>query len=327
MSERFDRQIKTANFSADTQKRLENSTFLIIGVGALGSTTSEMLARSGAGHLVICDMDVVSLSNLHRQSLFDEQDSSNYELKVEAIKHHIARINSNVKITTIAKEIGTHNIEEILKQYQPNIVLDGTDNFSTRYIINDACHKHRIPWVYGACLGNNGTVYGIDNSTCLRCILPEVPDTGQDCAISGIMPQTAHLVASMQVAEVMRYMHDEQFSGKLITFDSYKMQFNHKNIDFLKNNNCKTCGTQSYPALQKVNSIVTKMCRGKYTTGLSPALFDQIKSPVKLQNEHFKLIEFNQHRIHLLKNGRVILFDVYSVEEANKIIDELVNHI
>lgn len=326
MSERFDRQIKSPGFGQASQDKLNSSTFLIIGGGALGSTVSEMLARSGAGHLVICDMDVVSLSNLHRQSLFDESDSAAYTLKVDALATHIKRINSNVEVTTISDEVTVNNIETIIETYQPLLIIDGTDNFATRYVINDACHKLNIPWIYGACLGINGTVYGIENQPCLRCILPNEPTTGQDCAISGIMPQTAHLVASLQVSEAMHYISHGHFSGKLTTLDCEKMIFRSRNIDELSNPLCPTCVKQDYPALKQPLTFVTKMCRGKYQTHVSPTLFKSLTSYIVHQNEHFKLLSFKTHKIHLLSNGRIIVFDVYSSEEATSVIKDLLQH-
>ncbi|RAI81202.1 HesA/MoeB/ThiF family protein [Macrococcoides goetzii] len=326
MSERFDRQIKSPGFGQAAQDKLSSSTFLIIGGGALGSTVSEMLARSGAGHLVICDMDVVSLSNLHRQSLFDEADSTAYSLKVDALASHINRINSNVKVTTISEEVTVNNIESIIERYKPLLVIDGTDNFATRYIINDACHKHNMPWIYGACLNVNGTVYGIENQPCLRCILPNEPTTGQDCATSGIMPQTAHLVASIQVSEVMHYISHGHFSGKLTTIDCEKMIFKSRNIDAIHNPACPTCMNKDYPALKQSLSFVTKMCRGKYQTHVSSNLFNTINEYIIHQNEHFKLLSFRERKIHLLSNGRIIVFNVYSSEEATAVIEDLIKH-
>ncbi|UTH16434.1 HesA/MoeB/ThiF family protein [Macrococcus epidermidis] len=327
MSERFDRQIKSPGFGQKSQDKLSSSTFLIIGGGALGSTVSEMLGRSGAGHLVICDMDVVSLSNLHRQSLFDETDSTAYTLKVDALASHINRINSNVKVTTLSEEVTVNNIESIIEKYKPLLVIDGTDNFATRYIINDACHKHNMPWIYGACLNVYGTVYGIENQPCLRCILPNEPTTGQDCAISGIMPQTAHLVASIQVSEVMHYISHGHFSGKLTTIDCEKMIFKSRNIDAIHNPACPTCVNKDYPALKQSLSFVTKMCRGKYQTHVSSNLFNTINEYIIHQNEHFKLLSFREHKIHLLSNGRIIVFDVYSSEEATAVIEDLIKHV
>ncbi|WP_414045196.1 HesA/MoeB/ThiF family protein [Macrococcus equi] len=324
MSERFDRQIKSPNFSSTAQNKLAHSTFLIIGGGALGSTVCEMLARSGAGHLVICDMDIVSISNLHRQSLFDEQDSETYQLKVDALATHIQRINQDVKITKIPYEIGAHNIEQIIDKYQPLLLIDGTDNFETRYMINDACHKHQLPWVYGACLGVSGTVYGIHNSPCLRCILPEEPSTGQDCSLSGIMPYTAHMVASLQVAEVMHFISHERFSGKLMTVDCDLMNFKSRNIDLLRNPSCSTCIKNDYSKLKQNTSFMTKMCHGKYQTHVTPELFNAVNHHIKHQNNHFKLLSFQNRKIHLLSNGRIIIFDVNSSEEATNVIDALI---
>ncbi|TDM49429.1 HesA/MoeB/ThiF family protein [Macrococcoides goetzii] len=324
MIDRYDRQIKSAAFGQEAQHKLSTSTFLIIGAGALGSTICEMLARSGAAHLVVCDMDVVSMSNLHRQSLYDEADCKSYRLKVDALSYHIQRINRNVKVTTISEEINQHNIKHIIEQYKPIMLIDGTDNFLTRYIINDACNIYNLPWVYGACLNTSGTVYGIEGSPCLRCILPEEPTTGQDCSLSGILPQTAHIAASLQIAEIMHYIKYGHFTGKLTTFDCNKMNFKSVNIDALCNTSCPTCARKLYPTLTQTLSVITKMCHGKYQTSIDSHLFHAINKHIVHQNEHFKLLSYKNHRIHLLSNGRIIIFDVTSKDEAMNMITSLI---
>ncbi|ARQ05895.1 Molybdopterin-synthase adenylyltransferase [Macrococcoides canis] len=321
---RYDRQIKAIQFGEQGQVNLSKSKFLIIGAGALGSTISEMLARSGAGEIIVCDMDIVSLSNLHRQSLYDETDVHQYELKVDAVKRHLSRINSEVTVTAIPEEITSDNLKQLIEKFQPTIVIDGTDNFITRYVINDICHQFSTPWVYGACLGSKGTVYAIDYSVaCLRCILPDPPDTGQNCSLEGILPQTAHLTASLQVSEVMKYIAEGHFSNHFITFDSFSMDFKSTDATFFRNNNCKTCATHDYPAIMRGPRYVTKMCYGKYSIKLpSDVFYKEIPYIVK-ETPSFKLIKVDHVTVHLLKDGRIIIYDVYSSEEAKSVIFNL----
>ncbi len=321
---RYDRQIKASQFGEQGQDNLSKSKFLIIGAGALGSTISEILARSGAGEIIICDMDIVSLSNLHRQSLYDETDVHQYELKVDAVKRHLSRINKEVKVTPIPEEITSDNLKQLLEKFQPKIVIDGTDNFNTRYVINDICHQFRIPWIYGACLGSKGTVYAIDYSVaCLRCLLPDPPDTGENCSLEGILPQTAHLTASLQVSEVMKYIAQGRFSNHFITFDSFNMKFKSTEATFFHNNNCKTCGTHDYPATMSDTHNVTKMCYGKYSIKLPSNIFHkEIPNTVK-STSLFKIIKADHVTVHLLKDGRIIIYDVYSKAEAKSIISSL----
>lgn len=318
---RYDRQIKASVFGEQGQKQLSYAKFLIVGAGALGSTICEMLARSGAGELIVCDMDIVSLSNLHRQSLYDESDVDAYTLKVDAVKQHIARINSEVVVTPIPEEITSDNLAYLIKTYEPTIVLDGTDNFVTRYIINDVCHQLKTPWIYGACLSTKGTVFAIDyTAACLRCILPDPPETGQNCALEGILPQTAHLTASMQVSEVIKYISDGSFTNQFITFDSYTLKFKSTDATLFKNTHCRTCGTHDYPSLTSGPKYVTKMCHGKYSVKLPNDIFTRSYPNIMKSTPYFKLIKHGNITIHILKDGRTIIYNVFSSEEAKAVI-------
>lgn len=167
--QRYNRQMRYHAFGEDGQIALSNATILILGAGALGSHVAELLARMGAHHLAIVDMDIVELSNLHRQALYTEDDAHHMVPKVHAVKQKIEHINSNVNVQTYYQEIDSTTIEDIFKAVNPDIVIDGMDHFKIRYLINEACHKHHIPWVYGAAVGSKGTVYGIDfKGPCLK---------------------------------------------------------------------------------------------------------------------------------------------------------------
>ena len=214
---RYERQTRFAPFGEEGQQKLSSSQILIFGAGALGSHIVDQLARMGAHHIAIVDMDIVEISNLHRQTLFDEEDAHTLISKVEAIKHKVNQININVNLTTYDLEVTSSNIENLIKNVEPDIIIDGMDNFKIRYLINEVCHKYQIPWVYGAAVGSKGSVYGIDHQgPCLKCLLQTIPDTGESCAINGVIPPVISMIASYEVAEAVRYLSGKGFSKQLM---------------------------------------------------------------------------------------------------------------
>ena len=160
---RYHRQTLLPGFGEEGQKKLLNSKALIIGCGALGTVIANMLARAGVGHLVIVDRDFIELTNLQRQVLFDESDVRDAIPKAEAAKRKIAGINSQVKVTAVVDDVNHTNIESLLTAgddgKRVDIILDGVDNFETRYVVNDAAVKHGIPYIYGGEVGKIGRAH------------------------------------------------------------------------------------------------------------------------------------------------------------------------
>lgn len=298
---RYDRQIKVNNFGTIGQDALEQATFLIIGIGALGSTIAELLTRAGAMRLIICDMDVVEMTNLHRQSGYNEAHAMNAQLKVDALKDHLNTINSNTTIISEAIEVNGSNIIKLLTDHAPTIVMDGTDQLSTRFLINEACQSMRIPWVYGACLGTQGTVMGIHTGTCLSCIFNRMPTTGQDCSITGILPTTAHMTATLQVQEAFHMMRFGTFSDVIINFDLSTYTFNKTKSDLLKDDECNVCVHHNYTFLNTMPSSIQKLCGGKYLFRLSSDLVNPSQPVKRIQKDHYNMSIY--HNGHVIVEG------------------------
>ncbi len=178
MNERYSRQILFREIGKDGQKELLNSRVLLVGCGALGASHAEMLARAGVGRVRIVDRDFVEFTNLQRQTLFSEQDALNRLPKAIAAQKRISEINSEIEVEAVVADVNYSNIENLLKDC--DLILDGTDNFVTRYLVNEACVKHKKTWIYGAAVSSYGaTMTIIPNETpCLRCIFEEMPSAG-----------------------------------------------------------------------------------------------------------------------------------------------------
>lgn len=227
---RYHRQTLLPGFGEEGQKKLLKSKALIIGCGALGTVIANMLARAGVGHLVIVDRDFIELTNLQRQVLFDEADVRDAIPKAEAAKRKIAGINSQVKVTAVVDDVNHTNVESLLTAgddgKRVDIILDGVDNFETRYVVNDAAVKHSIPYIYGGAVGTVGATFAILPHTpgssatwetaesgngatpCLRCIFEQAPPPGLNptCDTAGVLGPVVSIISNYQCIEALKVL-------------------------------------------------------------------------------------------------------------------------
>jgi len=226
---RYSRQELFAGIGREGQARLGRSRVVVVGCGALGSVLAETMARAGVGVLRVVDRDFVEESNLQRQSLFDEQDVARGLPKAAAAEAHLRAINSDVDVRGIVTDLEADNVEALLAG--ADLVLDGTDNFETRFLLNDACVRAGVPWVYGACVGSYGLALLVRPkiSPCLRCLLEErpAPGSGPTCDTAGVVAPIVHVIAGIQVGEALKLLAgrvDSLLPG-LVTVDLWTGQF------------------------------------------------------------------------------------------------------
>jgi len=221
---RYHRQVLLPGFGEEGQRRLLDSTALLLGCGALGSLIADLLARAGVGRLVIVDRDLIELTNLQRQLLFDEHDVADTIPKAEAARRRLARINSQVEVTAVVDDVNYRNIEKYAAG--ANVIVDGLDNFETRYLANDFAVKFGAPYIYGGAVGTVGSALAILPHTrgqnapwetlaggsratpCFRCLFEEAPPPGMNptCDTSGVMAPAVGIVASFQAAEALKVL-------------------------------------------------------------------------------------------------------------------------
>lgn len=268
---RYHRQMLLPGFGEDGQRKLLNSTALILGCGALGTVAANMLARAGVGHLVIVDRDFIEISNLQRQVLFDEQDVIDAIPKAEAAKRKLARINSQVKVTAIVDDINYRNIERIAAG--ANIFIDGLDNFEARYLANDLAIKSGTPYIYGGAVGTVGMAYAIvpdvddcKSTPCLRCLFSEAPPPGTaaTCDTVGVIGPAVSIIANFQVSEALKLLTDnrERVNPAMLNIDLWTnelMQLKVANIK--KHGDCSCCKHKFFEYLNgKAGSSGTSLC-------------------------------------------------------------------
>jgi adenylyltransferase/sulfurtransferase len=205
--ERYSRQIRFAPLGAEGQANLAASTVVIVGCGALGTVQAGLFARAGVGSIRLIDRDYVEESNLQRQVLYTEADASQSLPKAEAARRHLLEANSTVYIESHVSDLNPENIGELLSG--AGVILDATDNFETRLLINDYSVREGIPWIYGAAVGSYGIAMPVlpGDSACLRCVYPEPPSGAQPtCETAGVLSPVTSLIASIQAMEAMKIL-------------------------------------------------------------------------------------------------------------------------
>ncbi|OIJ16746.1 thiamine biosynthesis protein ThiF [Anaerobacillus alkalilacustris] len=259
---RYSRQILFQPIGEEGQKILASKKVLIVGMGALGTVLANHLVRAGVGHVRFADRDYVEKSNLQRQMLFDEDDVLEALPKAVAAEKRLKKINSEVIVEGIVTDVTLKNIDDLMDSV--DLVLDGTDNFQTRFLINDACYKVGVPFVYGGAVSSRGmsAIFIPGVTPCLRCFIGSGNSTGQTCDTIGVISPVVDIVASFQTIEALKYLtgnHDVQRKS-LITFDVWKHHIYEMNFS-KKKDTCPTCSLKEYPALQEANEqAVTSLC-------------------------------------------------------------------
>jgi adenylyltransferase/sulfurtransferase len=273
---RYHRQTLLPQIGDAGQERLARARVLLVGCGALGTVIAEQLARAGTGFLRICDRDLVEMTNLQRQVLFDESDAAAGTPKAVAAARRLGRINSSITIEPHVVDVHSGNIESLMDGV--DLVMDGTDNVETRYLVNDAAVKLSRPWVYGACVGTGGRVMGIvpgrAGAPCLRCMFPEAPGPGEleTCDTAGVLASAAGVVASLQVVEAMKLLlGDATAARELVTIDLWPLRIRTISIADARRSDCPTCGQRRFEFLDaRAGAAATSLC-GRNTVQVRPA--------------------------------------------------------
>jgi molybdopterin-synthase adenylyltransferase len=263
---RYNRQEILPQIGPEGQGRLGRARVLVVGCGALGSAAAEMLARAGVGFLRIVDRDLVELGNLQRQVLFDERDAAEGLPKSVAAARRLREINSDIMIDAIVADVNAGNVESLA---DVDLIVDGTDNVSTRYLINDLCVRDGKPWVYGGCVGTEGRVSGIwpGRTGCLRCVFPEPPraDELPTCDTAGVLGPAAMAVGGLQAGAAIRFIVEgesaAEHSAGLMAFDVWTGRFHAIASAGKRVEGCVCCGERKFGFLSTNGmDFTTNLC-------------------------------------------------------------------
>ena len=319
MDDRYSRQILFSGIGEEGQRRLRAARVLIVGCGALGSAHSEALARAGVGHLRIVDRDFVEPSNLQRQTMFTESDAEQRLPKVVAAANHLRQINSEVEIDPHIVDVNHSNIEQLLDDC--DVVLDGTDNFAIRYLINDASVKHETNWIYGAAVGSYGVTMTIrpHQTACLRCVFEEAPPAASapTCDTAGVIMPIINIVSAVQVAEALKLLTGrlEDLHGSLMQFDVWRNEWRRIGTGSPRAD-CQTCGLARYETLSSASEAAAVLC-GRDAIQISPAQptrinFSSLAERLRRAGE----VKFNEYLLRF-KTGK---FELTVFQDARSII-------
>jgi molybdopterin/thiamine biosynthesis adenylyltransferase len=268
---RYSRQILFAPIAREGQEKLNKSKVLIVGMGALGTVLANHMVRAGIGHVRFVDRDFVEESNLQRQMLFDEQDVADHLPKAIAAERRLRQINSEVTVEGIVGDVTALTIEEYAQDV--DVVLDGTDNFQTRFLMNDYCFKHGIPFVYGGAVSSRGmqATFIPEETPCLRCFFDHSGGAAETCDTSGVISPIVDIVASYQSVETIKLLvgKKEMIRKSLLSIDIWHNY--HHEIKWKKpKKGCPTCQLKEFPALNVENDDqVTSLC-GRETIQITP---------------------------------------------------------
>jgi len=256
VAERFSRQSILPELGPEGQRRLGVARVLVVGCGALGSHTAAALLRAGVHRLILLDRDILELHNLHRVALFTEADVG--RPKAEALADRLCQIDGEVEISAYVAHFGPSQAEDLVPAV--DLVVDGLDNMETRYLLNDACLKHGVPWIYTAVLGTTGLMMPIvpGNGPCLRCLFPSPPPPGTlpTCATHGILGPVPKALGALQASLAIRLLTAGEVPiGKLFQFDLWRVEF--RELVVPRRDDCPSCVRGEYAFLREGSRTVT----------------------------------------------------------------------
>ena len=319
------------------QTQVGKSKIVLIGMGALGSASAEMLVRAGIGELVLIDRDYVELHNLQRQQLYTEEDAAAYLPKASAAAKRLKAINQHVKLQSVIENVDHHNIEQLMEG--ADVILDATDNFETRLLVNDAALKHGIPYLYGACVGSYGVtcpVLANGDAPCLHCLLEQLPQQSETCDTAGIIGPIVQWVAAVQVTQALRLLSGQKVKAELCAFDIWTADYSRVDVRGLRDSSCPSCGTHAVlPFLNGAEQTRLDVLCGREAVHIRPGAKKSLDLPALSKewasaidhvaaNEHLLAIQYRGHRIVLFADGRAIIHGVNDIVRARILYDSLV---
>ena len=330
---RYSRQTIYQHIGEAAQRRLLAGRVTLIGCGALGTVLADTLVRAGVGFLRIVDRDYVELNNLQRQVLFREKDVADAAPKAVAAAARLGEINSEVTVEPVVADANSANIETFVES--AHLLMDGTDNFETRFLINDVAVKHRLPWVYGACIGAEGMVMPIipGETPCLRCIWdrPPPPGASPTCDTAGVLAPIVHVVASLQAIAALQILTGQldALTRKLTQINVWTGQFDQFDMqNAYDDGDCPCCKGNEYTHLAGRESGRTAVLCGRRAVQISGGTdtnvdFQEIAAriaPVAKSapqvNRYLMRFEVDRYQITLFKDGRAIIKGTVEPEEG-----------
>jgi len=336
--DRYSRQVMLEEIGYEGQLKLHNAKVCVVGVGGLGNPITTRLVAMGVGTIRIVDRDVIELSNLHRQTLFDEDDIG--EVKVEVAAKKLQKLNSDVKIEALPISVNDYTALEVVESC--DVVLDALDSVNARYALNKACIKKNIPFITGAAVGVSGQAFTIlpKQTACYHCMFPSLDeDSMPTCSIEGVHPSILSLVGGIEIAEAVKII-----LGKKPSLSERILHIDLENLDFsftktFRAEECSVCGTGKVDETPKEEMIIEELCgrnRGKRTFSLTPTqTFDlDVQNVTKIAKEKgFRVenqgdlglsVRTNELSVSFMKKGSAVIVGTNDENEAIALYHSLI---
>lgn len=332
---RYHRQELFYPIGKDGQQQLLESRVAIIGIGALGSAIANNLTRAGVGYLRLIDRDIVEYSNLQRQVLFDEQDAKNMMPKSEAARQHLKQINSSISIDAKITDVNPFNIESLIEDI--DLLIDGTDNLEIRYLMNEACQKHHLNWIYGGVVCSSGTTMNIlpGRGPCLHCLLGTLPDQGSydTCDTVGVISPISNIIASYETSEAIKILIGaEEISTQALTIDVWDNVAEYFDVEI--DPECPVCQKHQYHMLSHLQKQYTASLCGHQAYQVTPEEDGSFSLETVLHrlqhigqistNQYFTTFKNNTVEFKLFPDGRAIIQNVSDSETAKRIYTDYI---
>ncbi|MCB9849599.1 MAG: ThiF family adenylyltransferase [Phycisphaerales bacterium] len=343
--DRYSRQVLFEPIGDAGQQRLLNSRVTLIGCGALGTVIASTLVRAGIGNVRICDRDYIEFNNLQRQVLFDEDDIARNLPKAVAAADKLRRINSGVAVEPLVTDVNIDNIERLVAD--ADVILDGTDNFETRYLINDIAIKLGKPWVYGAVIGATGLVMPVipGQTACLRCVFESAPppEMSPTCDTAGVIGPAVNIVASLQCVAAIKILigSSSEISSTLTNIDTWTGRLTQLNINPVRSDKpCPCCGQRNFEYLTGERTSSTTTLCGRNAVQIRPARSDAAKvdfdaiaaklatvarEPVARSKFMIKA-DIGEYTITVFPDGRAIVKGTKLADEARSVYARYIGH-
>jgi molybdopterin/thiamine biosynthesis adenylyltransferase len=337
MHDRHSRQELFPPIGKQGQAKIQSKHVLIIGAGALGSGSAEVLTRAGVGKLTIIDRDYVEASNLQRQQLYTEEDVLEKLPKAAAAFKRLSAIDSSVVIVPIIGDANVEMLQDLVGDV--DLIMDATDNFETRMMINDISQKYQIPWIYGACVGSFGMSFTIipGKTPCLNCLLQAIPMQGMTCDTGGIIGPNVQMVIAHQTAEALKILVEdwEALRTSFVSFDVWRNQYTTMKMGKAKKATCLSCGENpSYPYLDVENHTKTTVLCGRDTVQIRPpkvqklVLSELAEKLMRLGyevkgNPYLVSVEWEENRLVIFNDGRALIHGTKDLTQAKAIYQRI----
>ncbi len=328
---RYSRQILFKHIGVEGQEQIGKCHVLIIGMGALGTHLAEGLVRAGVGQLTIVDRDYIEFSNLQRQTLFTESDACEALPKVIAAQNALQRIRSDINLHAFIEHVNYHFLENHAKEV--DLIIDATDNFDTRQLINDFSYKYQIPWIYGGVVQSTYVQASFipGQTPCFNCLMPQLPSINLTCDTVGVIQPAVTMATSLQLRDALKFLSGNKIKAQLTYGNVWEGAHYTFGFSRLHNLECPTCGNHPhYPHLIQEHQSYVMLC-GRDTVQyenkkISQEILVSFLSQHAIHfhtNKYMTTFEFKGHRIVSFNGGRLLIHGTKKPQEAIQLINQL----